>query len=186
MKNQIKVDGSDKKEDTTADDKESLYATIHKLVFQMANMEQKYENVIDSLKTEIRLLSEKVNRHEATIHRLERVHSEPTDAIQSNKENAIKNIRPDVEDASDLFNDVLVIAKEKISKSSFEIWLANLTAYKELNTDRLIIVTDNEFQREWVEERYSNLLEDIIQGNTGRKYTLTFDVKSTEGEGLAK
>ncbi|OLO39432.1 hypothetical protein BTR23_10090 [Alkalihalophilus pseudofirmus] len=73
-----------------------------------------------------------------------------------------------------------------MSKPSFETWLANLKGYKEMDKDTLIILADNEFQRDWVETRYSNFIKDILEGITGRRFTLTVDVKSANGVGVFK
>ncbi|MEB1808329.1 MAG: hypothetical protein LPK26_13735 [Bacillaceae bacterium] len=79
-----------------------------------------------------------------------------------------------VEDASDFFNEVLAVAEKKISKPSFETWLAHLTAYKEKDTDTLVVVAKNEFQRDWVEVRYCTIIKEIVEELTGRNYTLKF------------
>ncbi|MFV8830243.1 DnaA N-terminal domain-containing protein [Alkalihalobacterium sp. APHAB7] len=78
------------------------------------------------------------------------------------------------EDASDFFNEVLAVAEKKISKPSFETWLAHLTAYKEKDTDTWVVVAKNEFQRDWVEVRYSSFIKEIVKELTGRNYSLKF------------
>ncbi|WP_078427385.1 DnaA N-terminal domain-containing protein [Alkalihalobacterium alkalinitrilicum] len=101
-------------------------------------------------------------------------------------ENEVINSNLNEEDTPDLLNEVLTIAQAKMSKPSFETWLANLKGYKEMDKDTLIILADNEFQRDWVETRYSNFIKDILEGITGRRFTLTVDVKSANGVGVFK
>lgn len=83
-----------------------------------------------------------------------------------------------VEDASDFFNKVLTAAEAKMSKPSFETWLAHLTAYKEKDTDTLVVVAKDDFHRDWVEIRYCTFIEEIVEELTGRKYALKFVVNS--------
>ncbi|MDE5416053.1 DnaA N-terminal domain-containing protein [Alkalihalobacterium chitinilyticum] len=98
-----------------------------------------------------------------------RSHSKPVERVEV----AVEDVA-NFEDASDFFNEVLAVAEKKISKPSFETWLAHLTAYKEKDTDTLIVVAKNEFQRDWVEVRYCSFIKEIVEELTGRNYSLKF------------
>ena len=47
--------------------------------------------------------------------------------------------------------------EKKISKPSFETWLKSTKAYM-LQGDILTVTAPNEFARDWLEERYSHLI----------------------------
>src|SRR5699024_464781 len=63
--------------------------------------------------------------------------------------------------------------KEKISKPSFDTWLKNTKA-KSLVDDRLVVTAPNAFARDWLEGRYTNLINEILEDITGAKLSTEF------------
>ena len=58
-----------------------------------------------------------------------------------------------MENIDSMWNQVLEKIKKKISKPSFETWLKATKAHT-LKGDILTVVAPNEFNRDWLEERY--------------------------------
>ena len=62
---------------------------------------------------------------------------------------------------SSLEPGVLANIEKKISKPSFETWLKSTKAHS-LQGDTLTVTAPNEFARDWLEERYSHLISDVL------------------------
>jgi chromosomal replication initiator protein len=73
-----------------------------------------------------------------------------------------------------IWKQVLHLVENKISKPSFETWL-KATELKEIDDEhkRATIVAENEFARDWVESRYSSLLEDLLYDTTKKRYAIS-------------
>lgn len=84
-----------------------------------------------------------------------------------------------MENIADLWNIVLGKVEEKISKPSFETWLKQTEAY-ELRGDTIIVVAPNEFARDWLEDRYSQLLSEIVENIVGEQLTIKFIIPPNE------
>ena len=61
---------------------------------------------------------------------------------------------------------VLHLISQRISKPSFDTWLKDTTA--EIKDDVVIVKTKNEFQADWLEERYKTIILESIKEVTGR------------------
>ena len=73
-----------------------------------------------------------------------------------------------MENISDLWNKALAEIEKKISKPSFETWLKSTTAHS-LKGDVLIITVPNEFTKDWLESRYTRLIEQTLYDITGEE-----------------
>jgi chromosomal replication initiator protein len=73
-----------------------------------------------------------------------------------------------------VWNQVLQSVESKLSKPSFETWL-KYTELKEIDEEhnQATIIAQNEFARDWVETRYSSLLEDLLYEATNTRYAIT-------------
>ena len=63
--------------------------------------------------------------------------------------------------------------REKISKPSFETWMKATKAYT-LKGDILTVIAPNEFNRDWLEDRYSDLIADLLFELTGEELEAKF------------
>ncbi|MFS0781272.1 DnaA N-terminal domain-containing protein [Bacillus sp. 1P06AnD] len=63
----------------------------------------------------------------------------------------------------------------KVSKPSYETWLANLS-FVSIEGNKLTFGTPNEFARDWLEGRYTQLLLSVIYQVTGKEFSLQFVV----------
>jgi chromosomal replication initiator protein len=63
--------------------------------------------------------------------------------------------------------------QEKISKPSFETWLKQTEAV-DLSGDTLIVSAPNDFARDWLESRYSDLVQATVREVTGTLLTVKF------------
>jgi len=87
-----------------------------------------------------------------------------------NKEGSIQN----------LWNAALYNIEKKISKPSFDTWLKSTKAHS-LTDNELIVSAQNEFARDWLEERYSQLITTILKEITGKDLSIKFRVLSQKG-----
>ncbi len=78
-----------------------------------------------------------------------------------------------MENIADLWNAVLANIEKKISKPSFDTWLKSTKAHS-LKGDLLVITAPNEFARDWLEERYSQLISGILYEITGEELSIKF------------
>ncbi|SET01374.1 chromosomal replication initiator protein DnaA [Anaerobranca gottschalkii] len=76
---------------------------------------------------------------------------------------------------NNLWTEVLKKLEEKLSKPSFETWLQGTTPIT-LYNNNIIIGVPNDFTKEWLENRYSHLIKDIILKITGEEYQINFIV----------
>lgn len=83
-----------------------------------------------------------------------------------------------MENIADLWNNALGSIEKKISKPSFETWLKPTTAYG-LQGNSLIIIAPNEFARDWLEERYSQLIGNVLYELIGEKLDIKFIIPQT-------
>ncbi|WP_106495687.1 chromosomal replication initiator protein DnaA [Lentibacillus sp. Marseille-P4043] len=78
-----------------------------------------------------------------------------------------------MENINELWIATLEVIEEKISKPSFETWLKNTKA-DSLKDDTLTISAPNEFSKDWLESRYTELISEILFDITGAKLTVKF------------
>lgn len=74
-----------------------------------------------------------------------------------------------------LWSQVLKKMEEKLSKPSFETWLQGtspITMYESV----IIVGVPNDFTKEWLENRYSQLIKEIVQQITSEEYEVSFVV----------
>ncbi|WP_141434451.1 chromosomal replication initiator protein DnaA [Bacillus sp. 03113] len=86
-----------------------------------------------------------------------------------------------MENIADLWNSALVKIEKKISKPSFDTWLKSTKAHS-LQGDSLVITAPNEFARDWLEERYSQLISGILYDITGEELSVKFIIPQNQGE----
>jgi chromosomal replication initiator protein len=82
---------------------------------------------------------------------------------------------------ADLWNAALANIEKKISKPSFDTWLKSTKAHS-LQGDLLIITAPNEFARDWLEERYSELISRILAEITGEELAVKFIIPQNQRE----
>lgn len=86
-----------------------------------------------------------------------------------------------MENISDLWNNALANIEKKISKPSFETWLKSTKAHS-LQGDTLTVTAPNEFARDWLEERYSQLIAGILYDITGEELGVKFIIPQNQNE----
>lgn len=86
-----------------------------------------------------------------------------------------------MENIHDLWNEALKDIQKKLSKPSFDTWLKATTAYA-LEDDTLTITAPNEFARDWLESRYSSIIEDTIKELTGSVLSIKFIIPQNQSE----
>jgi chromosomal replication initiator protein len=78
-----------------------------------------------------------------------------------------------MENLNDLWTQTLDVIQKKVSKPSFDTWL-RATAAHALKGDQLVIIAPNEFARDWLEQRYLDLISEAIYDLTGSELTIKF------------
>lgn len=86
-----------------------------------------------------------------------------------------------LENIADLWNKSLSSIEKKISKPSFDTWLKSTTAHS-LKKDTLTVTAPNEFARDWLEERYSELISSILFEITGEELNVKFIIPQNKSE----
>lgn len=82
---------------------------------------------------------------------------------------------------TDLWNNALSTIETKISKPSFDTWLKPTKAHS-LQGDLLVVTAPNEFARDWLEERYSQLIAEILYEITGEGLLVKFIIPQNQKE----
>ncbi|MEW9675359.1 chromosomal replication initiator protein DnaA [Lentibacillus sp. L22] len=78
-----------------------------------------------------------------------------------------------MENIDELWMATLEVIEEQISKPSFDTWLKNTKAYS-LDGDTLTISAMNEFSKDWLESKYTNLISNALYEITGSKLQVKF------------
>lgn len=86
-----------------------------------------------------------------------------------------------MENIADLWNNALANIEKKISKPSFDTWLKSTKAHS-LQGDTLVVKAPNEFARDWLEERYSQLISGILYDITGEELGVKFIIPQNQRE----
>ncbi|WLD93395.1 chromosomal replication initiator protein DnaA [Alkalihalobacillus sp. AL-G] len=86
-----------------------------------------------------------------------------------------------MENINDLWNKVLSEIEKKLSKPSFETWLKSTTAHS-LQEDTLVVTAPNEFARDWLESRYSNLISETLHDITGAELSVKFIIPQNQSQ----
>jgi chromosomal replication initiator protein len=86
-----------------------------------------------------------------------------------------------LENIADLWNNALANIEKKISKPSFDTWLKSTKAHS-LQGDTLVVKAPNEFARDWLEERYSQLISGILYDITGEELGVKFIIPQNQSE----
>ncbi|SDF06539.1 DnaA N-terminal domain-containing protein [Sporomusa acidovorans] len=72
-----------------------------------------------------------------------------------------------------LWNQILLDLRREIMKPLFDTWIANLVPI-EVNKQEFIIGTPKQFIKEWMEERYTELLRDLVKRHIGRDIDIVY------------
>ncbi|MDC3417731.1 chromosomal replication initiator protein DnaA [Aquibacillus salsiterrae] len=86
-----------------------------------------------------------------------------------------------MENIQELWSNTLQSIQTKISKPSFDTWLKNTMA-DSLEDDTLIVSAPNEFARDWLESRYTDLISDALFEVTGAQLKTKFIIPETESK----
>ncbi|RYG73390.1 chromosomal replication initiator protein DnaA [Lentibacillus lipolyticus] len=84
-----------------------------------------------------------------------------------------------MENIDDLWNAALKSIEDKISKPSFDTWLKNTKA-ESLNNNTLTVSAPNEFARDWLEGRYTKLIDEILLELTGAELSTRFIIPDAQ------
>jgi len=74
--------------------------------------------------------------------------------------------------SENLWDEILELIAERISVPSFDTWIKHTIG--EFIDDTVVIHTNNEFQRDWLENQYKDLFTSITEKVTGKSYKVVF------------
>lgn len=78
---------------------------------------------------------------------------------------------------AEIWNRIKERLRDEISKQSFMTWIESTSA--DIDDDVLIIYCENEFNRNWLERQYKDLIFHTAKGITGETYELSFEIASS-------
>src|SRR5690606_5672747 len=84
-----------------------------------------------------------------------------------------KGVNSQLENIEELWQAALEKIEEKVSKPSYDTWLKNTEAV-ELNQTTLIVSAPNEFARDWLENQYTNVINEVLEEVTGSRLETKF------------
>ncbi|TFJ92295.1 chromosomal replication initiator protein DnaA [Lentibacillus salicampi] len=87
-----------------------------------------------------------------------------------------------MENIDELWVAALEKIEEKISKPSFDTWLKNTKA-ESLQEDTLTVMAPNEFARDWLDGRYTDLINEILLEITGARLSTRFIIPDSQDPG---
>ncbi len=89
------------------------------------------------------------------------------------------------QDAERIWSDVLEVVKSELNTPTFKTWFEH-TAPVSVVAGSLVVAVQNEFAREWLESRYSGLLQSALSQVAGEDLSLEFTVPadSSSAQGL--
>lgn len=79
----------------------------------------------------------------------------------------------------ELWRATLEVIEAQISKPSYETWLKNTKAYN-LHDNTLTISAMNEFSKDWLENKYTNLITKALYEITGSDFHVKFVIPETD------
>ncbi|WP_096202881.1 chromosomal replication initiator protein DnaA [Bacillus sp. FJAT-45350] len=86
-----------------------------------------------------------------------------------------------MENLQDLWDRSLATMEAKVSKPSFETWL-KATKATDIKDDTITITAPNEFARDWLENRYSELISETLLDITGTRLDVKFVIPQNQLE----
>ncbi len=86
-----------------------------------------------------------------------------------------------LENLQDLWDRSLATMEAKVSKPSFETWL-KATKATDIKDDTITITAPNEFARDWLENRYSELISETLLDITGTRLDVKFVIPQNQLE----
>ncbi|WP_066061355.1 DnaA N-terminal domain-containing protein [Neobacillus soli] len=72
-----------------------------------------------------------------------------------------------------IWNNLLQEIKKKINNPQFETWIKPCELIY-LDDNKVVIRTKTEFSKDWLDERYTNLISDTLEELTGIKKDIQF------------
>lgn len=130
--------------------------------FSHGKLEIQNQARIDHLTKRIEYLEEKIERTPTSSNRVIQPH-------------LFKDSYENFERLSDFdhWAGVLSIIKQKISKPSFDTWFVKTSA-KYLDDDAIVVLSKNEFQSDWLENRYKDEIFNAVKEISEKTYEIEF------------
>lgn len=86
-----------------------------------------------------------------------------------------------LENIGELWQNILNEMKSKISKPSYETWLSHTTV-KDLSDGELTVLVPNEFIKNWLDQRYKEVIDTLLYEMTGIDLTVKFEIEDEQEE----
>ncbi|QKS69595.1 chromosomal replication initiator protein DnaA [Paenalkalicoccus suaedae] len=88
-----------------------------------------------------------------------------------------------MENLNDLWEQALLKIEEKVSKPSYDTWFKFTKADSiDQSSNTITVIAPNEFARDWLENRYFNIITDTLQELTGAELEAKFILPRDENE----
>ncbi|SDJ25422.1 chromosomal replication initiator protein DnaA [Natribacillus halophilus] len=86
-----------------------------------------------------------------------------------------------MKDLAELWKETLNTVKHRVSKPSYETWLKATEPLK-LENETFLVAAPNEFAKDWLEDRYAEVIANTLYDITGNNYTVKFVLSREEKE----
>src|SRR5699024_10107719 len=86
-----------------------------------------------------------------------------------------------LENIDDLWNYILSELESKMSKPSYDTWLSN-TYVKDFSNDILTISVENDFIKNWLVKRYTEIVNALLYEMTGSELEVRFQSEEEKSE----
>jgi len=93
-------------------------------------------------------------------------------------------MRTDTYDVQVIWSKVLDVVKTEINTPTFKTWFEHTTPL-DIIEDRLVVAVQNDFARDWLDSRYSQLLKSALAEVTGVSLSIEFTVPPQSAEMIA-
>ncbi len=84
-----------------------------------------------------------------------------------------------MENIEELWQYILTEMQSKISKPSYDTWLSK-TEVKKLKKDTLSVAVPNEFTKNWLDQRYTEVIDTLLFEMTGSKLSVKFEIEDEQ------
>lgn len=79
-----------------------------------------------------------------------------------------------------IWHDVTAAISKKLSKPSYDTWFKK-TSGEKTSPSTYLISSETEFQKEWIESKYKNMISEVIEALNGGRMEIHFTVHETNG-----
>ena len=159
--------------------KEEITTEIKNINKKVAKLNNKVEKIEDNFKP----IEEEQKENQQATKTLSKVKDIIEDHYTQEKDNLesfLANYEIEVDETvKHSWTQLLELVENKLSKPSFDTWFSEVELVAN-NDNKLIFLVENDFQADWLETRYLDMLEESMKELTGEHFEFVFSAPSPE------